>query len=142
MKASLKAGDHLPITQQLDSLHEPLTIHRECLPLHVKGKALVFNFHDPVSPFVTPFSSFTFLLVLPQLLFLLLFFFLFLTACIFSAYLPYSSFSLCLSSALPLSFFFSLSVSYTVSYKAPCKECTDCNIVMFIFPLLFLPCIF
>ena len=65
MKASLKAGYHLSITQQLDSLREPLNVRRECLALLWKGKALVFNFHDcffcdsfllfllPLCPFMT-----------------------------------------------------------------------------------------
>lgn len=94
MKVSLKAGDHLPITQQLDSLGEPLKGRREGLDLLVKGKALVFKFHDPVS-FVTLVSSFSSPLALPPplslpgfLRFFCLFVFVDLTAWVFSAYLP------------------------------------------------------
>lgn len=90
MKVSLKAGDHLPITQQLDSLCEPLKGRRECVALLVKGKALVFKIHDPVS-FVTLVSSFSFPLALPPppaSPVSLGFFVVDLTACVFSAYLP------------------------------------------------------
>lgn len=138
MKVSLKAGDHLPITQQLDSLCEPLKGRRECVALLVKGKALVFKIHDPVS-FVTLVSSFSFPLALPPTPCLpgfLRFFCCWSNCLCFLCLSPYSS------STPSCPFSFPLCISYTISRKASSKEWTDYKTLMVILSRLLLPHIF